>query len=127
MCNGFRGQFLVGQQRVICMCSDCRKKPDVEREFSCTQYEQHCGAGAAKKWKASLRIEPGCVPEVPEGQLTSHLHHLNFVYCSQVCHLLCVLQGYGFLQPSAVACNALNAKLQRRTFHKQAVQHPVSG
>ena len=68
MCNGFRGQFLVGQQRVICMCSDCRKKPEDEREFSCTQYEQHCGAGAAKKWKASLRVEPGCVPEVPEGE-----------------------------------------------------------
>lgn len=26
---------------------------------------QHCGAGAAKKWKASLRVEPGSVPEVP--------------------------------------------------------------
>lgn len=67
MCNGYRGQFLVGQQRVVCLCSDCRKKPEAEREFSCTQYEQHCGAGAAKKWKASLRLEPGCVPEVPEG------------------------------------------------------------
>ena len=68
MCNGYRGQFLVGLQRVVCMCSDCKKLPDTEREFSCTQYEQHCGAGAAKKWKASLRIEPGSVPEVPEGQ-----------------------------------------------------------
>lgn len=67
MCNGYRGIFLLGLQRVICMCNDCRKKPEAEREFSCTQYEQHCGAGAAKKWKASLRIEPGCVSEVPEG------------------------------------------------------------
>ncbi len=67
MCNGYRGIFLLGLQRVICMCTDCCKKPEAEREFSCTQYEQHCGAGAAKKWKASLRIEPGCVPEVPEG------------------------------------------------------------
>ncbi|DBA76675.1 TPA: hypothetical protein ACH3X2_008711 [Trebouxia sp. C0005] len=67
MCNGYRGIFLLGLQRVICMCTDCCKKPEAEREFSCTQYEQHCGAGAAKKWKASLRIEPGCVPEVPQG------------------------------------------------------------
>ncbi|DBA81836.1 TPA: hypothetical protein ACH3X1_007555 [Trebouxia sp. C0004] len=67
MCNGYRGVFLLGLQRVICMCTDCCKKPETEREFSCTQYEQHCGAGAAKKWKASLRIEPGSVPEVPEG------------------------------------------------------------
>ena len=70
MCNGYRGHLLVGLQRVICMCSDCKKLPEAEREFSCTQYEQHCGAGAAKKWKASLRIEPGSVPEVPEGQPT---------------------------------------------------------
>jgi hypothetical protein len=73
MCNGYRGVFLLGLQRVICMCTDCCKKPEAEREFSCTQYEQHCGAGAAKKWKASLRIEPGCVPEVPEG--LSHTIH----------------------------------------------------
>ena len=73
MCNGYRGVFLLGLQRVICMCTDCCKKPEAEREFSCTQYEQHCGAGAAKKWKASLRIEPGCVPEVPEG--LSHNTH----------------------------------------------------
>lgn len=73
MCNGYRGVFLLGLQRVICMCTDCCKKPEAEREFSCTQYEQHCGAGAAKKWKASLRIEPGSVPEVPEG-LSHNIH-----------------------------------------------------
>lgn len=73
-CNGYRGIFLLGLQRVICLCNDCERKPEAEREFSCTQYEQHCGAGAAKKWKASLRIEPGSVPEVPEG-IDLHAEH----------------------------------------------------
>jgi hypothetical protein len=33
----------------------------------CLQYEQHAGCGSAKKWKASLRIEPGAVRECPRG------------------------------------------------------------
>ncbi len=87
MCNGYRGTFLLGLQRVICMCTDCRKKPEAEREFSCTQYEQHCGAGAAKKWKASLRIEPGSVPEVPEGitTLASIPDNCKLLQNSQLC------------------------------------------
>jgi hypothetical protein len=31
------------------------------------QYEQHAGCGSAKKWKASIRIEPGAVRECPRG------------------------------------------------------------
>ena len=76
---------MVGQQRVMCMCSDCCKKPEEERQFSCTQYEQHCGAGAAKKWKASLRVEPGCVPEVPEGD-----HHLTHAMTYLVAAVTCI-------------------------------------
>jgi hypothetical protein len=34
---------------------------------SCLQYEQHAGCGSAKKWKSSLRIEPGAVPECLRG------------------------------------------------------------
>ncbi|KAK9830484.1 hypothetical protein WJX72_011976 [[Myrmecia] bisecta] len=65
ICNGTKGIFLLGLQRVICVCSECADKPESQRDFSCTQFEAHCGAGAAKKWKASLRVQAGSVPEVP--------------------------------------------------------------
>lgn len=36
------------------------------RTFHPTHWEAHCGAGSAKKWKASIKIEPGGgAPEVP--------------------------------------------------------------
>ena len=66
-CNGLHGVYLLGRQRIVCSCPDCMAKPEAKREHSCTQFEMHCGAGAAKKWKASLRVEPGGVPEVPAG------------------------------------------------------------
>ena len=66
-CNGLHGVYLLGRQRIICSCPACAAKPEAKREHSCTQFEMHCGAGAAKKWKASLRVEPGGVPEVPKG------------------------------------------------------------
>lgn len=66
-CNGLHGVYLLGRQRIMCACPDCAAKPEAKREHSCTQFEMHCGAGAAKKWKASLRVEPGGVPEVPAG------------------------------------------------------------
>jgi hypothetical protein len=37
------------------------------REMTATQFEQFAGCGSAKKWKASLRILPGQVPECPRG------------------------------------------------------------
>ena len=66
-CNGLHGVYLLGRQRIVCSCPACAAKPEAKREHSCTQFEMHCGAGAAKKWKASLRVEPGGVPEVPKG------------------------------------------------------------
>ena len=63
-CNGIAGTFLFGEQRVICACNECSEKPESERIFTATHFEQHCGAGSAKKWKASVRIRPGGVPEV---------------------------------------------------------------
>lgn len=51
--------------KVICSCKSCAEQPREKRTFSATQFEQHGGAGSAKKWKASLRIEPGAVPECP--------------------------------------------------------------
>ena len=56
---------------MICECADCRRRPEADREFSCTQFEAHCGAGAAKKWKASFKIEPGQLDEVPLGEQAS--------------------------------------------------------
>jgi hypothetical protein len=64
-CNGVAGIFHVARQRVACGCGDCASRPERERLFTPTQFEQHAGAGSAKKWKASIRVEPGTVPEVP--------------------------------------------------------------
>lgn len=35
--------------------------------MSGTQFEAHGGSATAKKWKTSVRIEPGACPEVPDG------------------------------------------------------------
>ncbi|CAD7696632.1 unnamed protein product [Ostreobium quekettii] len=66
VCNSTGGIFLLGLQKVICGCSACSAKPEPQREFTATQFEQHCGAGSAKKWKSSLRVKPGALPEVPK-------------------------------------------------------------
>ena len=41
--------------------------------MSGTQFESHAGSASAKKWKTSLRIEPGSCPEVPPGVPTAML------------------------------------------------------
>lgn len=41
--------------------------------MTATQFEQYAGAGSAKKWKTSLRILPGQVPECPPGVPAAHL------------------------------------------------------
>jgi SAND domain len=38
------------------------------KEMTATQFEHFAGCGSAKKWKASLRIVPGQVPECPRGE-----------------------------------------------------------
>lgn len=68
-CNDIHGTLLLRRGRVLCRCEECSKRPEGVREFSCTQFEQHSGSGSAKKWKASLRIVPGGVPEIPAGKL----------------------------------------------------------
>ena len=65
-CNNVPGTFYLHRMRIVCGCADCLEQGN-KKEFSCTQFEQHAGSGAAKKWKASLRICPGGVPEVPAG------------------------------------------------------------
>ncbi|KAK9862670.1 hypothetical protein WJX84_009528, partial [Apatococcus fuscideae] len=64
LCGTTHGLFMPVKRRVQCECEHCLQKPESQREFSPTQFEAHCGAGAAKKWKASLRIIPGGAPDV---------------------------------------------------------------
>ncbi|KAK9827616.1 hypothetical protein WJX81_006673 [Elliptochloris bilobata] len=67
VCGDKRGTFLLGCQRVVCDCAECARKARGDRELTCTQFEVHSGAGAAKKWKSSMRVRPGGAPEVPAG------------------------------------------------------------
>lgn len=64
-CNGYMGVFMVARQRIVCSCEACERRLPAQREFSCTQFEVHAGAGAAKKWKASIRVQPGAFSDVP--------------------------------------------------------------
>ncbi|GIL70622.1 hypothetical protein Vretimale_3738 [Volvox reticuliferus] len=66
-CNDVAGTFIMDGIKVLCHCKECRELPKSQREFHPTHWEQHCGAGTAKKWKASVKIEPGGAPEVPPG------------------------------------------------------------
>ncbi|KXZ47438.1 hypothetical protein GPECTOR_35g876 [Gonium pectorale] len=64
-CNDVTGTFILDGIKVLCRCKDCGELPAGQREFHPTHWEQHCGAGTAKKWKASIKVEPGGAPEVP--------------------------------------------------------------
>ncbi len=66
ICSGMQGMFALAPQTIECMCGECRNKSVSQRTFSPTQFEAHCGAGAAKKWKASVRVLQGA-PGVPPG------------------------------------------------------------
>ena len=44
----------------------CRVRAKGE-EMSATQFEQYAGCGSAKKWRASVKLVPGQIPECPEG------------------------------------------------------------
>ena len=44
----------------------CRVRAKRE-EMSATHFEQYAGCGSAKKWRASVKLVPGQIPECPEG------------------------------------------------------------
>ncbi|KAF6264248.1 hypothetical protein COO60DRAFT_1698474 [Scenedesmus sp. NREL 46B-D3] len=67
MCNFIKGTFRLADMKVVCSCTQCAVLPVDRRTYSPTQYELHAGCGSAKKWKVSLRIEPGAVRECPRG------------------------------------------------------------
>ena len=68
-CNDTRGTVYLDQQVVACYCPACDARVASGHDrplFSFTRFERHSGS-KAKKWRISLRIDPGSVPEVPEG------------------------------------------------------------
>lgn len=45
MCQGVNGTMIIREQRVMCHCSECQKKPQEKRFMSCTQVgRQEAGA-----------------------------------------------------------------------------------
>lgn len=67
VCNDVRGVVFLDQQVVSCFCSSCNARVMDGHDrplFSFTRFERHTGS-KAKKWRLSLRIQPGSVPECP--------------------------------------------------------------
>jgi hypothetical protein len=55
---------------VACYCAGCAARVAAGHDrplFSFTRFERHCGS-KAKKWRLSLRIDPGATPECPAGE-----------------------------------------------------------
>ena len=67
--QSYRGLFYVHDLKVLCMSDCCVGRPEEERTFTPVRWEAHCGAGSAKKWKSTIRLEPGTVPELPTGSV----------------------------------------------------------
>lgn len=68
-CNDISGVLCMDQQIVACHCESCEQRVAAGYDrpiFSLTRYERHSGS-KAKKWRLSLRIQPGAVPECPRG------------------------------------------------------------
>ncbi|KAL6769501.1 hypothetical protein ACKKBG_A31275 [Auxenochlorella protothecoides x Auxenochlorella symbiontica] len=68
-CNDVRGLVFLDQQVVSCFCPACDARVAGGHDrplFSFTRFERHSGS-KAKKWRLSLRIDPGAVPECPPG------------------------------------------------------------
>ena len=69
VCNSIEGILHMDQQVVECFCDVCedRVASGFNRPiWSLTRFERHCGS-KAKKWRLSLKIRPGSVPECPAG------------------------------------------------------------
>jgi hypothetical protein len=59
----------IDLQVVECYCAPCCARVAAGHDrplFSFTRFERHAGS-RAKKWRASLRVEPGSAPECPAG------------------------------------------------------------
>ncbi|PRW61086.1 mitochondrial import receptor subunit TOM40-1-like [Chlorella sorokiniana] len=66
-CNDIRGVVYLDQQVVACYCPQCEQRVAAGHGrplFSFTRFERHSGS-KAKKWRLSIRIDPGAVKEAP--------------------------------------------------------------
>ncbi|KAL4434845.1 hypothetical protein ABPG77_005372 [Micractinium sp. CCAP 211/92] len=66
-CNDIRGVVYLDQQVVACYCPSCEHRVAGGHGrplFSFTRFERHSGS-KAKKWRLSIRIDPGAVKEAP--------------------------------------------------------------
>ncbi|GAB4823890.1 hypothetical protein N2152v2_010936 [Parachlorella kessleri] len=66
LCNDVRGILYLDDQFVSCFCADCEARVRAGHDrpiFGLSRFEKHCGS-KAKKWRTSLRVEPGSCPEV---------------------------------------------------------------
>ena len=52
-----------GRPQAICGCEECKELPPASRRMTPIEWEEHCGRGASKNWKASIKIYAD--PEVP--------------------------------------------------------------
>lgn len=69
-CNDIRGVVYLDQQVVACYCPACEQRVASGHGrplFSFTRFERHSGS-KAKKWRLSIRIDPGAVKEAPLGE-----------------------------------------------------------
>ena len=68
-CSDIRGVVYLDQQVVACYCPACEARVAGGHGrplFSFTRFERHSGS-KAKKWRLSIRIDPGSVKEAPLG------------------------------------------------------------
>lgn len=69
-CNDIHGVVYLDQQVVACYCPTCEQRVAGGHGrplFSFTRFERHSGS-KAKKWRLSIRIDPGAVKEAPAGK-----------------------------------------------------------
>ncbi|CAG9464975.1 unnamed protein product [Pedinophyceae sp. YPF-701] len=68
-CKAIHGTFFLGNQTVRCEAVCCAGRAPEDRTFSATKWEQHAGQMNSKKWKASIKIRQGGVPEAKSASM----------------------------------------------------------
>jgi hypothetical protein len=54
-CNNVYGIFSLPELKILCCCWHCERLSTSKRMMTPTQFEQHGGLGAAKKWRISIK------------------------------------------------------------------------
>ena len=63
MCQGVHGTMVIREQRVMCHCSECQKKPQEKRVMSCTQVGPSCWPAAAWRSRPAVGVLASTVGE----------------------------------------------------------------